>query len=120
MKRFSMRKAVAGAALVTGLLVGVAAPKAAQAHYVERVEGDWAWVRYTVKGAQGPLVRVRRQDVGKYVSVRSAQREAGQSERVASFRVETDEQGRQWVYVHPRTKGADGAGWVRVPLRDLR
>jgi hypothetical protein len=74
MKRFSTGKAASGAAVVASLLVGAATPKAANAHYVERVEGGWAWVRYTVKGAQGPLMRVRQQDVGKYVSVPTAHR----------------------------------------------
>ena len=119
MKRFTMGKAVAGAAVAAGLLVGAATPNVARAHDVERVEGDWAWVRYTTKGAHGPLLRVRRQDAIAQDATHQ-QRERERREAVAGSRIETDEQGRRWMYAHPRTKGAVGTGWVRVPLQDVK
>lgn len=117
MKRFSPGKAVAGAAVAA--LLGVASQ--AQAHTVERIEGEWVWIRYTFKGAQGHLFKVRRQDAGRYVS--RAQLNGTSSERreaVAGFRVETNAQGRKWV-LKPRTlKGIVVPGFIRVPLKDAK
>ena len=52
-------KAAAGAALCAGLL-GAVAPRTAQAHILVKDEGETMLVRTTMKGAQGTLIRVRR------------------------------------------------------------
>lgn len=120
MKRFPVRKALGkatGAAVAASLLVG-AAPQAVQAHYVEKVEGDWAYVRYTFKGAEGQLFRVRRNKAARYATKAGANsRSQERREAVAGFRVETDAQGRQWV-IKPRLFKGAVAGWMRVPVQE--
>lgn len=111
MKRFTTGKVAVGGVLASGLLSAAAAPNAARA---DSVEGDRVWVRSTTKGALGTLVRVRRTvAVAQDTSLK-------RSESVAGFRVETDQNGQQWVTRRYVTKGAQGAGFVRAPLQSTR
>lgn len=114
MKRGIDWKAASAASVV--LAMGGALTQAAHADYIERVEGSTVVMRYTLKGALGHTYRVSREKAANIVAVPNERRQ----EAVAGFRVETDAQGRQWVYKHPTLKGAVGAGWVRTPLNSTK
>lgn len=55
----SIGRAITGVALAVGLLA-TGKPNAAQAHILVKDDGETLLVRYTMKGAQGGLMRVRR------------------------------------------------------------
>ncbi|MDQ3813153.1 MAG: hypothetical protein M3347_04280 [Armatimonadota bacterium] len=63
MKPIKTGRALIGAVLAASLLAGATTPGAAQAHVLIKDEGAWVWVRYTIRGRQGPLLRVRRDSV---------------------------------------------------------
>jgi hypothetical protein len=110
MKRRTDWKAASVASVM--LAMGGALTEVAHADYIERVEGNTVVMRYTLKGSLGHTYRVSRENAADIVAVPNDRRQ----EAVAGFRVETDAQGRQWVYKHPTLKGAVGAGWVRTRL----
>lgn len=81
-------KVVASVALCASLLIAVAAPQRASAHLLVKDEGDWVWVRYTIKGAQGQLLRVRRNSVDAkrafWFARQAAKRASRKSQAVAA------------------------------------
>ncbi len=86
MKRLPFGKAAVGAALCAGLLLGAVAPQAAHAHILVKDDGEWLTLRYTMKGAQGQLFRVRRDSAEGRRTLWSAEKAA--QKRVAKARAE--------------------------------
>ena len=119
MKRLTFGKAAVGAALCAGLLVGTVAPQTAHAHILVKDDGEWLTLRYTVKGTQGQLFRVRRESSEGRRALRSAEKAA--QGRLAKARAEalqargtvalTGANSNCRAVKYWKNKGATGAAW---------
>lgn len=85
MKNLTFRKAV-GAALCTGLLMGTVVPRVAHAHILVKDDGEWLTLRYTMKGSQGQLFRVRRDSKEGRQALRSAEKARAYQARADALR----------------------------------